>query len=377
MAGMSPLPDSERKAWEQWRIDLPGIEELSVRRCYKSSDTAIVDVSLHCYSDASNIGYGQVAYLRHVHVNGEIDVSVVVAKSRVTPPKVTTMPRLQLVAATVSVKVGALLKTELRKDMRTTYWTDSKIVLGYINNCKTRFRVFVANRLQKIHLYTKPYEWQYVSSNENPADYTSRGITARERQKVDVWLNGPPYLYREIDGCSKEMVYHIKENDPEVKVSKQVYASKVSETNDILGHLEEQISSWNKMKRVLAWVLRFVKGCRTNISEDKCLTVEEILQAELRNVKQVQAGDDNCKEASRCGIKAKKGGLGKLDPYVDNDGILKVGGRLNNSPLDVSKNPVILPRKGIISLRIVEHYHKIVQHGGRTTTVSEIRSAGY
>ena len=130
------------------------------------------------------------------------------------------------------------------------------------------------------------------------------------------------------------------------------------------------------MKRVLAWILHFVKGCRTNISNDKCLTVEEILQAESRIVKQVQAGDDNCKEAS-CGIKVKKGGLWKLDHYVDNDGILKVGGRLNNSPLDVSKNPVILPRKGIISLRIVEHYHKIVQHGGRTTTVSEIRSAGY
>ena len=123
-----------------------------------------MDVSLHCYSDASNIGYGQVAYLRHVHVNGEIDVSVVVAKSRVTPPKVTTMPRLELVAATVSVKVGALLKTELRKDMRTTYLTDSKIVLGYINNCKTRFRVFVANRLQKIHLYTKPYDGNMLAA---------------------------------------------------------------------------------------------------------------------------------------------------------------------------------------------------------------------
>ena len=118
----------------------------------------------------------------------------------------------------------------------------------------------MANRLQKIPFYWKPCEWQCVSSNENPGDYASRGLTARERQQVVVWPNGPPYLYREIDeACSEEMVYHIEENDPEVNVSKQVYVSKSSETNDILRHLEER-TSWNKMERVMASILRFIKG---------------------------------------------------------------------------------------------------------------------
>lgn len=67
------------------------------------------------------------------------------AKSRVAPLKVTTIPRLELAAAVVFVKVSSMLKKELDYAVITeTFWTDSKVVLGYISNEARRFHTFVA-----------------------------------------------------------------------------------------------------------------------------------------------------------------------------------------------------------------------------------------
>lgn len=96
------------------------------------------------------------------------------AKSRVAPLKVTTIPRLELTAAVVSVAVNDMLKEEMNlADAEAYFWTDSQVVLGYINNEVRRFHTFVANRVQRIHRSTTPEQWQYIPSDENPADYAS------------------------------------------------------------------------------------------------------------------------------------------------------------------------------------------------------------
>ena len=80
-------------------------------------------------------------------------------KSRVTPKKYVTIPRLELVAAVLSVKIAALIRRELDIEWKNeTFWTDSKVVLGYKNNNNKKFKIFFANRIQQIH------EGSYVSS---------------------------------------------------------------------------------------------------------------------------------------------------------------------------------------------------------------------
>jgi hypothetical protein len=102
-------------------------------------------------------------------------------KSRVAPLKTVTIPRLELTAALISVKVSTLLQLELDiENVQNWYWTDSKVVLGYINNEARRFHVYVSNRVQQIHDYTRKSQWRYVETNENPADIASRGVLARE-----------------------------------------------------------------------------------------------------------------------------------------------------------------------------------------------------
>ena len=94
-------------------------------------------------------------------------------------------------------------------------------------------------------------------------------------------------------------------------------------------------------------------------------------RAERLIIKAVQAKEfkDSCKKSSS---------LHQLDPFVDSDGILRVGGRLRRASLtDSNKFPVILPRKSHISNLIIKHYHEQVQHQGRSFTLNEVRSNGY
>lgn len=94
------------------------------------------------------MGYGQCSYIRLVDDQNNIHCSLVIAKSRITPLMSITIPRLELTAAVVSVRMN-LLRNELEyTNMTEWFWTYSSVVLGYIANNTRRFHVFVANRVQ-------------------------------------------------------------------------------------------------------------------------------------------------------------------------------------------------------------------------------------
>lgn len=70
------------------------------------------------------------------------------------------------------------------------FYTDSRIVLGYICNKSRRFYQYVSNRVQKILHVSNPRQWNYVPSVLNPADIGSRGASV-EQLKQSSWLQGP------------------------------------------------------------------------------------------------------------------------------------------------------------------------------------------
>ena len=110
------LSDTQRMAWERWRKDISQLENVSIRRCYKQSASTVASTSLHCFFDASDIGYGNACYVRTIHEDGTIDVTLATGKSRVSPMKGSTMPRMELVAAISGVKCSV----EGRAAKRTT-----------------------------------------------------------------------------------------------------------------------------------------------------------------------------------------------------------------------------------------------------------------
>ena len=175
-------------------------------------------------------------------------------KTRVAPIKYITIPRMELVAATLSVKISALLQKELQLlNVKETFWTDSKVVLGYIRHESRKLKVFVANRIELIRYHTDIHQWHYVGTKDKPADYSSRGIDVANDQAVQKWFGGPSFLWKpEAEWTIQDNRGKILQNDPEIKKCFQINC--ISTGNHILEALESRISSWYKMKRVVAMV---------------------------------------------------------------------------------------------------------------------------
>ena len=167
-----PIPDQLRTRWDRWRKDLLTLPTISIDRCYKPTNFGDVETTeFHHFADASTSGYGQCSYLKFTNKAGQVHCSLVLGKARVAPLKMVTIPRLELTAAVVAVKAKAFLKAELGLENAShTFWTDSRVVLGYIKNTDKRFHVFVANRIQQIRSHSQESQWRHVESTENPAD---------------------------------------------------------------------------------------------------------------------------------------------------------------------------------------------------------------
>ena len=174
-----PVSRDIRKDWKEWKSYLSILGEITVNRCFKPSNfNSVKEVTLHHFSDASEEGYGQVSYLRLVDTENKIHCVFVMGKSRVAPLKFVSIPRLELTAATLSVKqMSKLMREELQYSIDKEYfWTDSQVVLGYLQNESKRFKVFVANRIPIIKEHSDVGQWQYVASKDNSADHASRRI---------------------------------------------------------------------------------------------------------------------------------------------------------------------------------------------------------
>lgn len=260
-----PISDAMKirwEKWEKWRTDLRLLQEFSVARCYQPKNFGHTE--LHHFSDASNKGYGQCSYLRLTNEQRQLHYSFVIGKSRVTPLKPVTIPRLELTAAVVSVRVSDQLRKELPLgNVDEIFWTDSKVVLGYIFNESRRFHVYVANRAQEIQEKTSTKQWRYVETKSNPADNASRGIGAREIQHSK-WISGPDFLWKNEDQWPVAMRAQEKicdepsEEDPEVK-RVVTMATAVSAPEVTLVDRIEYFSSWFRAKKSVALCIRYIR----------------------------------------------------------------------------------------------------------------------
>ena len=258
----SPVPEYLRPQWEKWRQEIKRLEKLEIKRCVKPNDFGPVKaVEMHYFSDASVEGYGQCSYLRLINEHDQVHCSFVVGKTRVTPLKHKTIPRLEFAATTTSGRMSELVRNELEyPEIKEFFWTDSRVVLGYISNEAKRLHVYVANRVQQIHDLTDPNSGFYVETKNNPTDEASRGLTAKQLVEGSSWLIGQEFLW-ENGPCKTEnvKVSPLQESDPAVKKA-SVLTTEVKNVAPFPDHFEtsrlDGTSSWYQAMKVIALCLR-------------------------------------------------------------------------------------------------------------------------
>ena len=344
----------------------------------------------------------------------EVHCALVMAKSRVTPLKPVTVPRLELTAAVVSTKISSLLQKELNyQDMQEFFWTDSRVVLGYISNEARLFHTFVANRVQAIRDHASPEQWHYVDTKDNPADDASRGLGANELIRSERWWNGLNFLWKPLPN-ETNFDPQVSPDDPEVR-KVTVLASTSAEHSDLVDDIKH-FSDWFHAKRVIALCMLFSQKMKLSLKKDSTnsakeeddslrpskerkrqdgslrsvmLRVKDLQTAELFLIKAAQSkafpeetealATKSHQENGIVGKSVKRTSpIHRLKPIVDDDGVLRVGGRLHQTelPYDV-KHPVLLPKKAHLTDLVIRHFHQRTGHQGRARTHAEIRSSGY
>lgn len=376
-----PLPEKQLSQWNEWLEDLPKINKIQIPRCMKNYDVNEITTSqLHHFSDASQYGYGTATYLRQVDINGRVSCSLLIAKSRLAPMKQLTIPRLELSAAVLAVRMDNFIHTELPVSNPSVFWSDSTVVLSYIRNEDKRFQTFVANRLAFIHSSSKPSQWRYVNTELNPADDVSRGMRIDELLARKGWFEGPEFLHNDENEWPKDPILNtnlVDDTDPEVKKESVIYVTQqrcIDNQPDVFERIILRRSNWYDLKRDIAWILRAKERLINKIRRKPekimklSLTVEEIERAELSVIKYVQDdcfGEEIRSLQSNIAIK-KCSSIYRLEPMLTPDGILRVGGRLQS-------HPVILPRKHHVVDLIVRDCHIHNCHVGREHVMSLLR----
>ena len=223
----------------------------------------MINAHVHHFADAIEQDSGTVSYLRLIKNEGKVHCFFVIGKSRVLPLKKITVPHLELTAATVAVRTDRTLKEELDMEIhQTMFWTDSMSELRYINNTSVRFQTFVANRLALIHESSFSKDWHYINTEINPADAASRGMPIVKDLWMENWINPPRFLLvqeKEWPLTPKTFARSL-ENDPEVKCVKvqTTVTTQKSEPSSI-NRLLLYHSSWHKLKKSVAWILKIKK----------------------------------------------------------------------------------------------------------------------
>ena len=161
------ISDPELEKWQRWLNRLQELSHVQIPRCFTPKNLkALKSIEMHNFADASSYAYAACSYLRLVDTDDNIFSAFVIAKSRLAPIKAVSIPRLELTAAVLAVRLNALVKGEVKFDVCQSYfWIDSTAVLLSILNRSKRFPTFVANRLAIIEQSSDPSEWHFYLLN--------------------------------------------------------------------------------------------------------------------------------------------------------------------------------------------------------------------
>lgn len=388
----SPLPHDKMKLWTAWRDSLEDLESLQIPRTYApASPSGAQRRELCIFCDASTKAIAAVAYIKVTDVEGKQHTGFVLGKAKLATRPEHTIPRLELCAAVLAVELSELVTSEIDVELNTTsFYTDRKVVLGYIYNETRRFYVYVSNRVHRIRRSSQPQQWHYVPTHLNPADHGTRAVPAA-LLKDTIWLTVPTFLKKREQNLHSEDLFEIADPGLYPEVRPQVSTLSTTASNPQLGSQRfERFSSWKSLTRAVARLVHVAQSFKKvpSTRHSKCkgwhscqtpYTVNKFSQSKDLIIHALQqesyAPEFECLRNSE--EIPKDSTLRKLDPFIDENGLMRVGGRIKEARLERDeKNPLIIPGSHHIARLLVRHYHEQTRHQGRLFTEGAIRTAG-
>ncbi|XP_033222634.1 uncharacterized protein LOC117176490 [Belonocnema kinseyi] len=333
------VPPNLHKTSLEYRNQLPLLNHIQLNRCISVKNC--VELQIHGFGDASEKAYGACLYLRSTDNQGKYHVSLICSKSRVAPMKQITIPKLELCAAFLLANLFTSTCKSLKlKVNKIQLWSDSTIALHWINSPSYTLNTFVANRVSEIQTFTDPHDWRHAPTHENPADLISRGQSPHEFLVNKFWQHGPQWLCQDYDTWP-QVQFH-QGDDPEKRKDPKIISCKITSSD---WNILEKYSSIRTLNRVLAYCLRFIRNAKNKDKISGPLSEAELDASHLSILKLTQSAAfskeiRSLSQGKNIGSDSK---LLSLNPFLDK-GILKVGGRLENTKIPENQKHLILLR---------------------------------
>lgn len=361
------LPVDIFEAWSQFVNELPSLSLIRVPRFVETHSDSKFFLCGFC--DASVRGYAALAYICVVRPSGEVIVHLLGGKTKLAPLRDMTIPRLELCAAGLLARWLSRIKSTLAAQLTISgvyAWTDSSIVLSWLTNPHDAYKVFVSNRVHQVQQLLPECNWRHVSSEENPADCASRGLQPSELAGHTLYWQGPRFL---LQGPTSWVVNVSRipiDQLPEVKVMSLVAS---------LGPQDEwfeRFSSYQRMLRIVAWMYRFIFKCRRLPVVQGPLMYSELDRSVFTVARCAQRIHFPVlfRELSRK-VSVSSRQLARLAPFIDPEGLIRVGGRLRNAQVsERQKHPILLAKGSYLSKLLASHWHIFSCHSGTRLIMS-------
>ncbi|XP_076686078.1 uncharacterized protein LOC143378149, partial [Andrena cerasifolii] len=366
------LPPAAGREWTQYVADLPSLAEVRVPR-WLGLHPRVKHLELHGFADASERAFAAVVYLRVVDDDDHAQAHLITSKTKVAPLQRVTLPRLELCAAALLSRLVTVTKGAMEWDSVPTHlWSDSRIVLDWIRGHPSRWKTYVANRVADIQRELPEARWHHVAGSENPADCASRGLPPNQLPSFDLWwrgpawLTGPPHWLN--DTTNQEEV-----TDLEARVVSNLATSDKEVAHN---YLLNAYSSIQRLLRITAWCLRWTTHRSPRGGRDPCLSPAEVEAARARWIRVIQRQEfrEDCHQLLQGTPLTSRSKLLRLTPFLDSQGLLRVGGRLKHAALaSWEKHPIILPKEGHFTELLIDEAHRRTLHGGTQLTLAALR----
>lgn len=369
------IPVSSYTQWMQYREQLQHLNNVKIKRWILPLKYQRIE--LHCFADASELAFGASIYVRIIDEIGEISNALVCSKSRVAPTRKISIPRLELCAAVLAAKLFEKVHATLQiKFDQCYFWTDSTITLAWIKATSSQYKTFVANRVSEIQRLTNVESWRHVPTKYNPADLISRGSSVIQLLNSDLWWNGPSFLMSHSDMWPTNPDSTVFTPEILEQKSKSTVVVLFNSNDDF--KLLTNYSTFTKLQRVTAFCLRFIHNCKhpKELRNKQSLTVKELNNATevlVRIVQQEAFGKElqQLTKSNQVHIKSK---LLKLNVFLDEKNIIRVGGRLQNASVSFSqKHQIVLPAGHTFTKMVITNYHISNLHAGPSALLSVVR----
>ena len=345
--------------WKTLKNDFAETHDLKIPR-FISNCITTYEYSIHGFCDASKDAYAAVIYICSSDSHGNKATKLLCSKTKVAPLKSLTIPRLELCGALLLSKLLSKVLKILTIQLDSIHcWCDSQIVLHWIKNHSDNWKIFVSNRITQIHenLLAFEHTWHYIPTKHNPADLASRGCSLSQLINNEMWWNGPQLLQNSSD--SYESFPHAL-NDLDIIEQRTVRAHLCTLDFDII----DRFSVFSKLVRVIVYCFRAIqllKGqkCSEFITSLEFRTALKYL-IKLHQEKHFSQDIINLKSNKPL---SRKSQILTLNPFLDDENILRVGGRIYKSKENYDKcHPYLLAKNDNLTTLIIDYTHKKYCH---------------